>query len=54
MTDQPTLRQQIEAVEWALDFIDWRSPAAADPFKAAMETALETLKCLQFMREVLN
>jgi hypothetical protein len=53
MTELPSLAHQIEAVEWALDHVDWLNPTART-LKPALEAALETLRSLQFMRETLR
>jgi len=56
MTDQASLTQQIEAVEWALLSIDWRSlpDDQIEKMRRSLEAATETLKTLEFARETLR
>jgi hypothetical protein len=53
ISETPTLAKQIEAIEWALEHVDWINPTAKT-LRAALEAAQETLECLQFMRETLR
>jgi hypothetical protein len=58
MTDAPSLRQQIEAVEWAMRHVAETGKRAheregvIDHLRRALIGAAETLKTLEFTREV--
>jgi hypothetical protein len=63
MTDEPTLTQQITAVEWAKTHIDAkkgkvRTYAMRDTerevFEAALGAAVETLKTMEFARATIG
>jgi hypothetical protein len=49
--EPPTLAQQIEAIEWALDHAVL--VANSDKVVRDLKAAIETLKHLEFMRETL-
>jgi hypothetical protein len=57
MTDAPPLRQQIEAVEWAMQHVGETGKRARerdsviDHLSRALVGAAETLKTLEFTRE---
>jgi hypothetical protein len=52
--DHPTLREQIEAVEWAARHLDGAWPQPIEDIRRCLEEAAETLKTWEFAQAVIG
>jgi hypothetical protein len=52
--DHPTVRQQIEAVEWAARHLEGAWPQPVGDIRRCLEAAAETLKMMEFALETLG